>query len=90
MRPQSHFVCDAAGRVLVNRLFLIGRDDEALASFIAQRAKFALPHRNWTTHEFLEVTTAQRERIRALYANDVRLIEEKMSSRRLDASGEKT
>ena len=90
LRPQSQFVCDSAGRVLVNRLFLIGRDDEALASFVAQRAKFALPHRNWTTHEFFEVTMAQRERIRALYADDVRLIEETMSSRRLDALGEKT
>jgi len=87
LRPQCHFVCDSAGRVLVNRLFLIGRDDEALASFLAQRAKFALPHRNWTTHEFLEVTKAQRERIRALYAHDVELIEEKMSAHRLDASG---
>ena len=89
-RPQSHFVCDSRGRVLVNKLFLLGHDDDALAAFVAERGIFPLPRRNWTAQEFLDVSKEQRERIRSLYQDDVKLIEEKFGrSDNVERNGEK-
>ena len=74
-RPQSHFVCDEAGRVIVKNIFLLGRDDARIAAFAAAHGQHPLTRRNWTAKKPIELTDRQRARIADLYADDFRLID---------------
>lgn len=75
MRPQSWFVTDAAGKALVKNLFVLGRDDAALAAFLAAEKIGAIGHVNRSRRQPVELTSAQRARVEKIYAADFALIE---------------
>lgn len=80
MRPQSWFVCDAeTGLPLVKRLFLYGRDRQALAAYLGAHGVTHLPWLNRSFHMPIELSVKQKARIRKLYAADFELVE-KVSS----------
>ena len=81
MRPQSWFVCDAGGTVLVKRLFLYGEDQLPLAAFLRSHGVNALPWLNRAERTGLYLTRRQLGRIEALYAQDFALIEQVRASR---------
>jgi len=81
MRPQSWFVCDADGSVLVKRLFLYGEDQLQLAAFLKSYGIDALPWLNRSERVALHLTARQLGRIEALYAQDFALIDSVRASR---------
>jgi hypothetical protein len=88
MRPQSWFVCDAQGTVLVKRLFLYGEDRPALAAFLKAHGIDMLPWLNRAERRDLSLTARQRKRIEILYAQDFALISSLRAGRRLAAGME--
>jgi len=81
MRPQSWFVCDDGGEVLVKRLFLYGEDRPALGAFLKSHGIDVLPWLNRTERSELHLTPRQLRRIERLYADDFALIESVRASR---------
>lgn len=81
MRPQSWFVCDDDGEVLVKRLFLYGEDRPALGAFLNSHGIDVLPWLNRTERSELHLTPRQLRRIERLYADDFALIESVRASR---------
>jgi hypothetical protein len=75
MRPQSWFVTDADGRVLVKNLFILGADDAALAAYLKPFGVGPIPHVNRSKRQSLELTDTQRRRVEKIYAGDFALIE---------------
>jgi hypothetical protein len=76
MRPQSWFVTDlTTGKPLVDHLFRLDRDAEAIADFIARHGGDPLPHRNRSIGEPLALTPAQRRRVESLFAADFTLMD---------------
>jgi len=77
MRPQSWFVCDLrTGQSLVKRLFLYGRDHDALAAYLRGHGVKQLPWLNRSLRMPLDFTARQKSRIQKLYATDFQLVEE--------------
>jgi hypothetical protein len=81
MRPQSWFVCDTDGSVLVKRLFLYGEDQLQLAAFLKSHGVNMLPWLNRAERTGLYLTARQLGRIEALYAQDFTLIDSVRASR---------
>jgi len=81
MRPQSWFVCDTDGSVLVKRLFLYGEDQLQLAAFLKSHGVNVLPWLNRAERTGLYLTPRQLGRIEALYAQDFTLIDSVRASR---------
>jgi hypothetical protein len=76
MRPQSWFVSDlATGELLVKRLFLYGRDDEALRAYLKGHGVDNLPWLNPSVRNPLALSSAQKRRIEKIYARDFELVE---------------
>lgn len=76
MRPQSWFVCDLrTGLPLVKRLFLYGRDDEALAIYLRAHGAPDMPWLNRSIRMPVEFSAKQKQRIQKLYAADFELVE---------------
>ena len=75
MRPQSWFVCDEAGTVLVKDLFVLGEDGAALAAYLAPQGIKRLPWLNRAPRVALFLNSRQRRRVERLYAGDFALIE---------------
>jgi hypothetical protein len=75
VRPQVWYLSDASGRLIVDRLFLLGRDDAQLADFLRGYGVDRLPVLNTTAKESLTLTSRQRDRILAIYAKDVALVQ---------------
>jgi hypothetical protein len=76
MRPQSWFVSDLiTGELLVKRLFLYGRDDEALGTFLKGHGVDKLPRLNPSIRNPLELSSGQKRRIERIYARDFELVE---------------
>ena len=73
-RPQSWYITDRAGTVLVDRLFLI-EDFDSVRRFLALRAIADIPHLNHVEKEPADLTEAQIARIRAFYSRDFQLVE---------------
>lgn len=83
MRPQSWFVCDADGAVLVKWLFLYGEDRLALAHFLKVYGIHVLPRLNQAERTELHLTARQLGRIETIYAQDFALIESQRAARRV-------
>lgn len=81
MRPQSWFVCDRDGAVLVKRLFLYGEDQVQLAAFLRAYGIDALPWLNRAERSEVHLTARQILRIKLLYAKDFALIEKVRATR---------
>ncbi len=75
MRPQSWFVCDDAGALLVKDMFLLGEEDAALASYLAPHGIDRLPWLNRAPRPLLFLSASQRRRIERIYADDFALID---------------
>jgi hypothetical protein len=75
MRPQSWFVCDDRGAVLVKDLFLLGEDSAALAAYLAPHGIGRLPWLNHAPRSQLLLNPRQRRRIERVYADDFALID---------------
>lgn len=74
MRPQSEFVTDGDGRVMVDHLFLLGRDDRRLRAFLADYGVADLPVMNRTERAKVALTPAQEDAVRELYPEDFELV----------------
>lgn len=74
-RPQSWFVTDTDGKVMVKKLFILGEDDAALADYLKPQGIGAIPHVNRSRRQKLELTAEQRRRVEKIYAADFALIE---------------
>jgi hypothetical protein len=84
-RPQSWYVTDRQGRVAVTRLLLfseIGR----IGEFFPDASVRPLDHLNRVTATERQMTDRQTERVRALYAQDIELIEAALATRRIAAT----
>lgn len=81
MRPQSWFVCDADGTVLVKRLFLYGDDHAQLAAFLRAYGIDTLPWLNRSERSEVYLTARQLLRIKLLYAQDFALIDKVRAAR---------
>jgi hypothetical protein len=79
LRPQVWYLSDAKGRLIVDRLFLLGQDDGGLAQFLSGYGVDRLPVLNTTAKEQLTLTARQRDRILAIYAEDVELVQSRMA-----------
>ncbi|HEV2363401.1 MAG TPA: sulfotransferase family 2 domain-containing protein [Caulobacteraceae bacterium] len=78
-RPQHLFVCDAAGRQMVSRLFLVGEDDENLRQHL-DRYGVAEPQRlNRSRGRRPQLTRRQIARLEMLFAKDFSLIDRRVS-----------
>lgn len=75
LRPQWWYVTDDQGRILVDRLFILGEHQDEMSAFLSQFGVAEIPTKNRTKKGALDLTEAQAERIRRLYARDVELIE---------------
>jgi hypothetical protein len=77
MRPQSWFVCDLeTGLPLVKHLFLYGRDDNALATYLKGHGVGKLRRLNPSIRIPLLLSARQKRRIEKIYARDFELVEE--------------
>jgi hypothetical protein len=82
MRPQSWFVCDLkTGLPLVKRLFLYGRDHDALAVYLRGHGVSHLPWLNRSFRMNLDLSSRQKSRIQKLYATDFELVEQLRGTR---------
>ena len=75
MRPQSWFVCDHRGALLVKDIFLLGEDGAALTAYLAPHGITRLPWLNHAPRSQLFLNPRQRRRIERLYADDFALID---------------
>jgi hypothetical protein len=73
-RPQSWFVLSTRGEMLVDCIFLLGRDESALAKFVLEHTGKQRFNKNRSSNS-LHLTATQQERIRRVYATDFALIE---------------
>jgi hypothetical protein len=73
-RPQSWYITDRAGKVSVDRLFLL-EDFDRLRRFLALREVAEVPHLNHIEKPVAELTEAQIMRIRSFYARDFELVQ---------------
>src|SRR5579862_6209995 len=74
LRPQVWYLQDKHGRLVVDRLFVLGQDDERLAEFLGRYGVAHIPVLNTTDKGELTLTPSQRARVLALYADDVELL----------------
>lgn len=82
MRPQSWFVCDLdTGLPLVKRLFLYGRDQKALASYLCGHGVDELPWINRSIRMPITFSAWQKTRIQKIYRQDFELIEQLQRAR---------
>ncbi len=73
MRPQVHFVLDTNGELLVDKLFRLEIDMEAINSLFRSWGLCEVPHLNAAPPIDLKPDHRQIDRLAALYAADVRL-----------------
>ena len=74
VRPQAGFIMDK-GRVIVDRLFVMGRHDRELRAFMDRHGAMAIPHLNRTARRDLQLTKVQEKRILDLFPADAALVE---------------
>ncbi|GAD55991.1 hypothetical protein [Limimaricola cinnabarinus] len=73
-RRQSWYVTDAVGKVLVDRLFVLGRDDAELSEMVETLSGKALSHANRGLSKPIELSTSDEARVREFYAPDFELL----------------
>jgi hypothetical protein len=88
-RPQSWFVTDGRGQVMVKSLFILGEDDAALTAYLARWGAGPIPHVNRSQRQALTLTDDQRGRVEKIYAADMALIEH-LRARKEKAEGKDT
>jgi hypothetical protein len=76
LRPQIWYLQDKRQRLIVDRLFVLGRDDDRLAAFLVGYGVPSIPVLNTTAKGDLTLTSSQRARVLAIYADDVALVKE--------------
>lgn len=76
MRPQVHFVTDEDGKLLVDKLFRLECDMEAVNSLFRSWGLTEVPHVNATPATSFRLDERQAERLSVLYAADVRMCEQ--------------
>ncbi len=74
MRPQADYVLDDRNRILVERLFLLGRDNAELEAFLLLSGGDRLSRINDSAPLDIRLTPQQKARVRRLYARDFDLI----------------
>ena len=82
MRPQSWFVCDDTGSVLVKNIFRLDEDAADLAAYLATHGIGALPRLNQGPRRLVALNKRQRGQIERLYADDFALIDSLRTSRK--------
>ena len=75
LRPQSMFIVDGAGAVLVDRLFTLNSRRGLPPQLSRWLAVPSIPHLNTTSSHKVEVTTATRRKIEELYHTDFEIYE---------------
>ena len=75
LRPQAWFVTDRAGRILVDKLFILGAQQSEIERYLTTHGATPLRVLNRTVKEPLSLTAAQIERIRRIYWQDFDLID---------------
>jgi hypothetical protein len=84
MRPQSWFICDLkTGQPLVKRLFLYGRDHEALSAYLSAHGVTRLPWLNKSIQMPLDFSARQKSRIQKIHHGDFQLMEQMKDARAL-------
>jgi hypothetical protein len=73
-RPQSWYITDCKGKVIVDRLFLLEEFDR-VRRFLALRSIPDVPHLNHVEKPPMALTAPQIARIRAFYARDFELVQ---------------
>jgi hypothetical protein len=73
-RPQSWYITDRAGKVIVDRLFLLEEFDR-VRRFLALRSIPDVPHLNHVEKAPTALSDTQVDRIRRFYARDFELVE---------------
>jgi len=81
LRPQVWYLQDKRQRVIVDRLFVLGHDDDRLAAFLAGYGVGRIPVLNTTAKGDLTLTPSQRARVLTIYADDVALVNEHSPAR---------
>jgi hypothetical protein len=74
-RPQSWYITDLSGRIVIKKLYVLGRETPDLAYALSALGPFPLDHANKTDRFTFTLTHQQTERIRRLYAADVGIYE---------------
>jgi hypothetical protein len=74
LRPQVWYLQDKQKNIIVDRLFVLGQDDDDLAHFLAGYGVARIPVLNTTAKGDLTLSRSQRSRILAIYADDVELV----------------
>jgi hypothetical protein len=73
LRPQCDFIFDENNKVMVDHLFVMGRDDEALRTFLMDHGVGEVPRLNTTARSKMILTYEQRATIYNLYRQDTDL-----------------
>jgi len=73
-RPQSWYITDRAGKVMVDRLFMVEEFDR-VRRFLALRQVPEVPHLNHIEEPPAELSETQIARIRRFYARDFELVQ---------------
>jgi hypothetical protein len=74
LRPQVWYLRDAQNRLIIEQLFVLGRDDRQLADFLSEYGVNNIPLINTTVKQEIILTQSQRNRILAIYADDFELL----------------
>jgi hypothetical protein len=74
-RPQSWYITDLSGKIVVKRLYVLGHETSDLAYALSSFGPFPLDHANKTDRFTFKLTNQQTARIRRLYAADVGIYE---------------
>ena len=72
-RPQWWYVADRHGRIRIDRLWLLGEQNSAVAEFLAGWGVPGMPHANRTARASHVLSKQQKARLERIYAADVAL-----------------
>jgi hypothetical protein len=74
-RPQSWYITDLDGNIVIKKLYILGRETPDLAYSLSADGSFPLNHANKTDRFTFTLTNEQTARVRRLYAADVGIYE---------------
>ncbi|HMF05466.1 MAG TPA: sulfotransferase family 2 domain-containing protein [Methylocella sp.] len=76
LRPQSWYLMDSSGNLIVKKLFVLGFHNKELRNFLSELGVPRLQVLNQTRPEPVALTPFQLDRVRAIYQLDTGLIEQ--------------
>jgi hypothetical protein len=76
LRPQSWYLMDNSGNLIIENIFVLGFHDKELSEFLNALNVSNLQVLNRTRREEITLTPSQLERVRAIYRLDISLLEQ--------------